>query len=63
MLADLKRHSHKIEFLVLKLNQCGINMVVSTVIQFQAVIPKIVAVSLFLTAHNYRDAFTFSAMC
>ena len=36
------------EFWALKLNQHGTNMVGSTLIQFQALVPKIVAVSLFL---------------
>ena len=58
-----KRHGHNFEFWAPKLNQRGTNMVVSTLIQFRAVIFKIVAVSFFVTAHNYRDAFTFSAMC
>ena len=43
-----KRHGHNFEFWAPKLNQRGTNMVVSTLIQFQAVILKIVAVSFFL---------------
>ena len=43
-----KRHGHNFEFWAPKLNQRGTNMVVSTLIQFQAVIIKIVAVSFFL---------------
>ena len=42
-----KRHGHNFEFWAPKLNQRGTNMVVSTLIQFQAVIIKIVAVSFF----------------
>ena len=42
-----KRHGHNFEFWALKLNQRGTNMVVPTLIQFQAVILKIVAVSFF----------------
>ena len=42
-----KRHGHNFEFWAPKLNQRGTNMVVSTLIQFQAVILKIVAVSFF----------------
>ena len=42
-----KRHGHNFEFLAPILNQRGTNMVVSTLIQFQAVIIKIVAVSFF----------------
>ena len=58
-----KRHGHNFEFWAPKLNQRGTNMVGHTLIQFQAVIFKIVAVSFFVTAHSFRDAFTFSAMC
>ena len=43
-----KRHGHNFEFWAPKLNQRGTNMVVSTLIQFRAVIFKIVAVSFFL---------------
>ena len=42
-----KRHGHNFEFWAPKLNQRGTNMVVSTLIQFRAVIFKIVAVSFF----------------
>ena len=42
-----KRHGHNFEFCAPKLNQRVTNMVVSTLIQFRAVIFKIVAVSFF----------------
>ena len=44
-----KRPGHNFEFWALKLNQRWTNMVVSTLIQFQAVIFKIVAVCLFFS--------------
>ena len=58
-----KRHGHNFEFWAPPLNQRGTNRVGPTLIQWQRSKLIIVAVSFFLTPHNYRDAFTFSAMC
>ena len=49
-----KRHGHNFEFWAPKLNQRGTNMVVSTLIQFRAVIFKIVAVSFFFDTAYFR---------
>ena len=57
-----KSHGHNLPNFASILNQRGTNPLGSTLIRYGAEILKIVAVSFFVTDHNFDDELTFAAM-
>ena len=63
MRCSKKSHGHNRQNWGSISNQRGTKWVSWTLIQYGGSILEIVAVTFFLTAHNFGDAFTFSAIC